>query len=87
MKTLRQLFESIIGRVATKGDTNAAAEIANSIKSGNHVEAYVKYHEAMKKIRAERHPKRKDGAHKTKWKDDDYDKLKYSPTANYSKKH
>jgi hypothetical protein len=41
----------------------------------------------MKKIRANRHPKRKDGAHKTKWKDDDYDKLKYSPTANYPKKH
>jgi hypothetical protein len=41
----------------------------------------------MKKIRAERHPKRKDGSHKTKWKDDDYDKLKYKPGANYPKKH
>jgi hypothetical protein len=85
MKTLKQLFESIISRVAAKGDPNAAAEITNAIKSGNHVDAYVKYHEAMKKIRAERHPKRKDGSHKTKWKDDDYDKLKYKPGVNYLK--
>jgi hypothetical protein len=87
MKTLRQLFESIIGRVAAKGDPNAAAEIANELKSGNHVEAYVKYHEAMKKIRAEKHPKRKDGEHKTKWKPVSYGPIKYSPTANYPKKH
>ena len=86
MKTLKQLFESIVSRVAAK-DTNAAAEITNAIKSGNPVGAYSIYHAAMKKIRAERHPKRKDGSHKTKWKDDDYDKLKYKPGANYPKKH
>jgi hypothetical protein len=33
----------------------------------------------MKKIRG--------GARKIKWKDDNYGKLVYSPTANYPKKH
>ena len=80
MKTLRQIFhESIISRVAAKGDANTAAEIENLIKSGKHVEAYVLYHKVMKKTRG--------GARKIKWKDDDYDKLVYSPTANYPKKH
>jgi hypothetical protein len=32
MKTLKQLFESIISRVAAKGDANTAAEIENLIK-------------------------------------------------------
>jgi hypothetical protein len=80
MKTLRQIFhESIISRVAEKGDANIAAEIENLIKSGKHVEAYILYHKAMKKIRG--------GARKIKWKDDNYGKLVYSPTANYPKKH
>jgi len=80
MKTLRQLFESIISRVAAKGDPNAAAEITNAIKSGKHVKAYELYHAAMDRFRGGK-------KHKTKWEPVSYGPIKYSPTANYPKKH